>query len=463
MKPANPADGLRYFIASSLVLVFSYGVAVGMFEIFPHGIIKQAIQGLSQLNGGNFVQYYHPVRSDAWPAITKTDDACEGVNLVTRIDSDERLVTEIIDLDGSVIHRWDIDWFALWPDAEHLPSEVKPRSAPGCQIHGAALMPNGDLVFNFDYLGLVRIDKTGSIVWRLAYQTHHSVHLHDDGNLWVCGQKRYFENETEFPRRRAPYDESTILEVSPDGRILNEWSVESILRDNGYGGLLGLSRGFINGYAKQDILHLNDIELFPADMPEGVSKRDDILVSLRNISTIFVMGRATQKIKFISTGQMVWQHDPDFIDGNRIGVFDNKGGNQDNARPSSRILVFDAAQALSIHPSQSGTTEGLQPPTSTGVTVAYQGTTAAPFVTDIMGKHQWLPNGNMLITESTAGRAFEVNPQGEIVWQYINYVEDGTVGLIQEVTRLPSEVKRLFVPTDGRVVQQQSSATQHEG
>jgi len=460
MKPANPADGLRYFVASSLVLVFSYGVAVGMFEVFPHGLIKQAIQGLSQLNGGNFVQYYHPVRNDAWPAITKTDETSDGINLITRIGSNERLVAEIIDLNGAVIHRWDIDWFALWPDAEHLPSEVKPRSAPGCQIHGAALMPNGDLVFNFDYLGLVRIDKFGSIVWRLAYQTHHSVYLHDDGNLWVCGQKRYFEDEIEFPRRRAPYDESTILEVSPDGHILNEWSVESILRDNGYGGLLGLSRGFINGYAKQDILHLNDIELFPADMAEGNFERDDILVSLRNISTIFVMDRATRKIKFISTGQMIWQHDPDFIDGNRIGVFDNKGGNQDDAQPSSRILVFEAASPPHAQGSASG---GLQPPTNTGVTVAYQGTTANPFFTDIMGKHQWLPNGNVLITESTAGRAFEIDPNGAIVWQYVNYVEAGTVGLIQEVTRLPSEAKRLFVPTDGRVAQQPSSATQHEG
>jgi len=459
MKPANPADGLRYFIASSLVLAFSYGVSVGMFEVFPHSLIKQAIQGLSQLNGGNFVQYYHPVRNDAWPAITNTDDAYDGVNLVTRIDSNERLVAEIIDLNGNVIHRWDIDWFELWPDAEHLTAEVKPRSAPGCQIHGAALMPNGDLVFNFDYLGLVRIDKSGNIVWRLASQTHHSVYLHDDGNLWVCGQTRRFEDETEFPRRTAPYDESTILEVSPDGRILNEWSVETILRDNGFGGLLGLSRGFINGYAKQDILHLNDIELFPDDMAEGFFQRDDILVSLRNISTIFVMDRATQKIKFITTGQMVWQHDPDFIDGDRIGVFDNKGGNQANAQPSSRILVFDAREAPSPAPSQVGS----QPPTSTGVTVAYEGTTTAQFFTDIMGKHQWLPNGNVLVTESTAGRAFEINPRGEIVWQYINYVENKTVGLVQEVTRLPAETKALFAPTTGHVVQQHSTKTQHEG
>jgi len=31
-----------------------------------------------------------------------------------------------------------------------------------------------------------------------------------------------------------------------------------------------------------------------------------------------------------------------------------------------------------------------------------------------------LPNGNVLITESSAGRAFEVSRQGEIVWDFFN-------------------------------------------
>lgn len=489
MKPAPPADGLRYFIASSLVLVFSYGVAVGMFEIFPHGIIKQAIKGLSQLNGGNFIEYYHSARDASWEPIVNTDQACDGVNLVTRIDGDDRLVAEIIDLDGSSIHRWDIDWFAIWPDATHLPSEVQPRSAPGCQIHGAALMPNGDVVFNFDYLGLVRIDRAGSVVWRLPYQTHHSIHVHDDGNLWVCGQRRRDDRETVFPYRKPLWDESTILEVSPAGEILNEWSIEDILRKNDRAGLLGLSRGFVNGYAQQDILHMNDVELFPASMEEGFFEHDDILISLRNISTIFVMERDTLRIKFISTGQMIWQHDPDFVDGDRIAVFDNRGGATDGYAPASRILMFDMASslnpifsrndnaspfssvglaplplsgALRSLPSQGGP-RGRFDSTNLPAQVVFEGDAATPFYTDIMGKHQWLPNGNVLITESTAGRAFEINANGEIVWQYINFVGEGVVGIVQEVTRLPAKTKQLFGRPAGGVVQHMPSVDIKKG
>ena len=36
------------------------------------------------------------------------------------------------------------------------------------------------------------------------------------------------------------------------------------------------------------------------------------------------------------------------------------------------------------------------------------------------GTNQKLPNGNVLITESDYGRAFEVTTDGKIVWEYIN-------------------------------------------
>ena len=61
-----------------------------------------------------------------------------------------------------------------------------------------------------------------------------------------------------------------------------------------------------------------------------------------------------------------------------------------------------------------------------------------------MGKHQWLPNGNLLITESKSGRGFEINRQGELVWQYINYVDQDIVGIIGKAERLPPEYTQLF-------------------
>ncbi len=144
-------------------------------------------------------------------------------------------------------------------------------------------------------------------------------------------------------------------------------------------------------------LHLNDVEPFPAGMTPGFFGPGDVIVSLRNINTVFVFNTETRKIKFVSTGQFGAQHDPDFMDGNRISVFDNLGVLPAASPRQSRILIVTAPE---------GTVE-----------VAYEGTAAHPFFTNIMGKSQWLANGNLLITESRRGRAFEVNRKGETVWE----------------------------------------------
>ena len=54
-----------------------------------------------------------------------------------------------------------------------------------------------------------------------------------------------------------------------------------------------------------------------------------------------------------------------------------------------------------------------------------------------MGKHQYLPNGNILITESLAGRVFEITSSAKIVWSYINKLNDNEVYVVEQATRYP--------------------------
>jgi hypothetical protein len=65
-----------------------------------------------------------------------------------------------------------------------------------------------------------------------------------------------------------------------------------------------------------------------------------------------------------------------------------------------------------------------------------------------MGKHQWLPNGNLLISESMRGRAFEIDRDGRVVWEYLNVVEDGYAGVLEEVQRLPEPLTAVFSAAD---------------
>lgn len=67
-----------------------------------------------------------------------------------------------------------------------------------------------------------------------------------------------------------------------------------------------------------------------------------------------------------------------------------------------------------------------------------------PFYTEFQGKWQLLDNGNLLLTESQAGRVVEVAPDGRSVWEWIAepYDED-PVPEITEGTRVPWSAERV--------------------
>lgn len=415
------------FTASAVALALGYGVLAGMLGWFPSGLFARALEGYSALRrapGSEGEWYRKSVRHPGPPPIANSGHAQPGLNLVTRIGKDT-LEAVVIDLDGKEVHRWSPDWFALWPEAKHVPERLQPRSRPGTHIDGALLLDNGDLVFHFEHLGMVRIDEHDRVVWKLPYQTHHSITQGDDGTLWVCGQKERTAPLPGFPNLVPPFVEDTILQVAPEGRIVREWSVLELLRKNGREGLLCLaSLDNFSTAAAGDITHLNHVEPFPARLPPGEFGPGSVLVSLRNINTVFVFDAATDRVQFLSTGQFVRQHDPHFVDGNTLSVFDNHNLGPHDPQPQSRIMLLHA-------PDQA-------------VKTYFQGTAEHPFYTPILGRHQWLPNGHLLITDSCNGRAFELDRNLQVVWWYIHYVEPGVVGAVEQVTRVPNRFAALY-------------------
>ncbi len=138
-----------------------------------------------------------------------------------------------------------------------------------------------------------------------------------------------------------------------------------------------------------------------------------------------------RKIIFSSIGKVIRQHDPDFVDGNTISVLDNN-----NLSPSENSS-FAGETGLSSKIVELNVLENK-------TSVFFEGSKDNLFFTNIMGKHQWLPNGNVLITESRSGRAFEITSEGDVVWEYYNLVQEDILGLIAEAQRLPLQFDREF-------------------
>lgn len=414
------------FVFSLCFFSFAYGLTAGVYSLFPTTEIQEANALLdSILDPETTARHYPSVDHELKESIRHLDGASPGVNLVTGIGPNDQITAQILDMQGEVIHEWPIDWFNIWPDNGQLDyGQSTPQSRPGTEVHGAAVMENGDLVFLFSYLGVVRMAPDGSVVWKVPCQAHHSVYVHDDGNIWVGSRKKRNENQQATPFFSEHF-EDTVLKISPEGKILDEFSVFDLLRDNNLEGMLYVgSRSNEEPVVRGDLLHLNDVEFFPSTLAPDFFQPGDVMLSLRNINTIIVVKLETQKVKFLCAGAFVRQHDPDFINGRTISVYDNNNVGRIEHGVQSRILKIDA-------------------PTNE-VEVVFEGNSDVPFFSNIMGKHQWLPNGNLLVTESMQGRAIELTPEGKLAWEYINYVDDNRVGLVSEVTRLPMSYAKTF-------------------
>lgn len=87
----------------------------------------------------------------------------------------------------------------------------------------------------------------------------------------------------------------------------------------------------------------------------------------------------------------------------------------------------------------------MQIDASTGeASVYFQGEADTRFFSDIMGKQEMLPNGNLLITSARQGRAFEVSASGEKLWEYNNLIDEGYNGLLTQATLLPQYMDKDF-------------------
>jgi len=420
---------IEFLVFSVLIAIFGYGVAVQKYRLFPYPLIAKFEKAIDQTvdKGIDRLAWYYRENRNLNPKLWTDTSPSDQLNLVTGMTADDQISVLLVDMAGRVVNEWLVDWFEIWPEADHISEDDRPKSGPGTHIHGIAMMPDGDIVFNFEQNSMVRLSACGDVVWKLPYITHHSVYQDNDDSLWVSGHIKHEKASARLANHVPPFSEPTVLKVSVDGEILEEISLFDVFAKNDLKAYMYMGTSRTRGTAVSgDGVHLNDVEVFEPPMKEGVFKHGDIMVSFRNISTVMVFDPETHKVRFIKSGNFIRQHDPDFVDGNTISVFDNNHYAAEIGPDSkSRIVMVDA---------RTGDAE-----------VWYEGSPEEPFYTDFMGKHQWLENGNLLVTESLNGRGFELNSDKEIVWDYINYIDDGWIGMVEEVQRLDASFTSLFL------------------
>lgn len=404
--------------------VFGAGMFVSARELPPVPQLRELEDTYGSLLGSAQEEWFTTPSQGAEVQTFLPDEVAPGLLLVSVTRQNEMLI-KVMDRDGNVVHSWTPDFDEVWPEGYR---DFPPRVAEADHIFGLELLPDASIVANFAQQSTFRMDVCGDVVWRLPNLGHHSVGLDPDGTLWVPGESYIpADGEVDIPNARPPFHDWTITNLSLDGELLHSYSVADILRDNGLESLLYLaSRERGAPHVTYDPLHLNSVKA----LPEGVRSRlfdpGDLVVSLRNISTLLVLDGDTMEVKWRTTGPFFRQHDPIFLPGDRISVFDNRPVANEHGSLESQIMEVNARTGEAT------------------VVLGGDGPGEEPFYSSILGDHEYLSNGNILVTPSDEGRVLEYTPDGRLAWQWQNRLDNETNGRTFEASILPASMDREF-------------------
>lgn len=355
---------------------------------------------------------------------------------------------------------------------------------PGNAVY---LLPNGNLLragrkdgnstITFGGVGgIVEIfDWDGNLLWQYEYNNnqmrqHHDVYPMPNGNVLILAATVMTEAEA-LQAGRDPslltdnelYNEQ-IIEVEPVGsdqaNIVWEWNIKDHLiqdfdntKDNF--GVVGnhpekLDINFINdGGGGANWLHINSIQYY--------SNFDQIVISSRNLSEMWIIDHSTTTAEAATgTGgtygkggdllyrwgnpqsydqgteadrKLFGQHYPHFIedgliDAGKMMVFNNGNG---RTPTYSEVMIFDPPMTTPGFYSYTALT--AYGPTTAEYSYSDQTNDPSDFYSPVVSSAQRLPNGNILVCQGSSGRFFELNSSDQIVWEYINPVNNsaGTV------------------------------------
>jgi len=311
----------------------------------------------------------------------------------------------LMDMEGKVLHEWRYDFLEVWPD------ETESTEIDGSEYwRWAYLFENGDVLAIFDGLGLIKVDRNSNLIWEHLGGEHHDLDVTDDGRIFVLTRQAHM---IERINERMPILEDFVTILDSDGRLLKEVSILEAFENSNFASSPA-ARGYV---PRGDIYHTNAVEVLDGSLARLLPAfaKGNVLLSMRSLSTIAVLDMDAGEIVWVASDLWLAQHDPKVLDNGNILVFDNKG-----AKGESRVVEFDPATREMVW--------------------VYAGDRSNSFFTQMCGANHRLENGNTLITESDFGRAFEVTPGGEIVWEFVNPhragKRDNLIATLFDVVRL---------------------------
>jgi hypothetical protein len=372
---------------------------------------------IARLEAIGYLAGVEPASNRPTGVVRRTAAAHAGPRLLVSGHAPE---ARLIDADGRELHRW------------HFPADRAFRDIPPERAHAVAnfrrahVYPNGNLLAIFEGVGLFLIDRHSELLWARQNGAHHDVAVLADGRIFALERTAHVVPAID-PER--PVLEDFVVELGPDGSERRRVSLLAALLGSEHRALAGTAhprlpaenrRSFDDG----DLQHTNSLQVIARSHPTLAWLRaGNVLVSSRHLSALMVVDLDEERVVWLHRGDFLVQHEARLLDG--------------GARWS--VLLFDnhtrerGSRALEL--SLDGEPVWQYPPEGAGP--------VERFYSGCCGTTARLPGGNTLIAITTAGRAIEVTPAGEIAWEFQSPHRAGETGelvaALFDVVALPAD------------------------
>ena len=292
----------------------------------------------------------------------------------------------LIDLHGVEVHQWDLP---------HPPG-----------LYGY-LLPNGNLFYGgkvtdetwerfpawkiFKGGVLLEVDWDSKVLWE-----HHDQDHHHDARRTPSGGAIYLTVEP------IPSDVAAKVKGGVAGTDEHGMWADIIVEVDAAGNRVWEWRALQHLDFQQDVVTFNDLRDEWSHGNTVVPLPDDrVMVSFRNLSTVGIIDKKSGdwawKLGYETLAQ---QQDPSMLPNGNVLIYDNGSHRQHNPMPSSRVIEVD--------------------PSTNEIVWEYRDTPNYNFFRPYISGARRLANGNTLITEGMFGRMFQVTPDGDVVWEYVN-------------------------------------------
>jgi hypothetical protein len=345
-----------------------------------HSLTPEQLEARKRLETLSYLPGHKPAPAAKNVTVYNEKKAYNGLNLYCSGHGPEAI---LMDMKGNQLHSWQYDIAKVWKK-EYDP--LIPEHQFWRRVH---LLENGDLLAIFEGYGLIKLDKDSNLTWSYPGKAHHDLYIMPDGKIYVLTREANIipqYNQTEL------IVEDFISILSPNGEEIRRISLLKCMENSKFASLLDMTA------KKGDIFHTNTLEVLDGRLANRspAFKRGNVLISILALDFIAVVDIEKESMVWGMSGPWKRQHQPTVLDNGNILIFDNNTGED----RQSRVLEFD--------------------PFTKKIHWEYPGSTGSSFYSADCGSCQRLGNGNTLISDTNAGRAFEVTPEKAVAWEFYN-------------------------------------------